>query len=141
MHIGIPRVYPKDYFQGEISYISRDRMRYVGHNKYLQNIIYATLGPDNYLYLKSSNPQYVHLESVRFTAVFLDAKDAYKIQCHSEEENSCDILDSTFPIEDNLIPPLVELIVRELTAPVYSPSDTDNNAEDDLSGLSLRKSN
>lgn len=141
MHIGIPRVYPKDYFQGEISYISRDRMRYVGHNKYLQNIIYATLGPDNYLYLKSSNPQYVHLESVRFTAVFLDAKDAYKIQCYSEEENSCDILDSTFPIEDNLIPPLVELIVRELTAPVYSPSDTDNNAEDDLSGLSLRKSN
>ena len=84
MHIGIPRVYPKDYFQGEISYISRDRMRYVGHNKYLQNIIYATLGPDNYLYLKSSNPQYVHLESVRFTAVFLDAKDAYKMARDAE---------------------------------------------------------
>ena len=32
MKIGNPRVYPIDYYQGEITYISRDRMRYVGHN-------------------------------------------------------------------------------------------------------------
>ena len=38
MQIGTPRVYPLDYYQGEITYISRDRMRYIGHNKYMQNI-------------------------------------------------------------------------------------------------------
>ena len=49
MKIGNPRVYPIDYYQGEITYISRDRMRYVGHNKYLKNIIYTSLSPNNYL--------------------------------------------------------------------------------------------
>ena len=29
MKIGNPRVYPIDYYQGEITYVSRDRMRYV----------------------------------------------------------------------------------------------------------------
>ena len=52
MKIGIPRVYPLEYYQGEITYVSRDRMRYVGYNKFLQNIIYCSIGPDNYLYFK-----------------------------------------------------------------------------------------
>ena len=39
MQIGNPRVYPIDYYQGDITYVSRDRMRYVGYNKYLKNII------------------------------------------------------------------------------------------------------
>ena len=50
MKVGNPKVYPVDYFQGSnITFISRDRMRYVGYNKFMQNIIYCTLGPDNYL--------------------------------------------------------------------------------------------
>lgn len=36
MKIGNPRVYPVDYYQGEITYVSRERMRYVGYNKYLK---------------------------------------------------------------------------------------------------------
>lgn len=59
MGIKQPRVYPVDYYQGEITYVSRDRMKYVGYNKYLNNIIYCSLAPDNYLYFKSSNPQYL----------------------------------------------------------------------------------
>ena len=50
MKIGNPIVYPVDYYQGEITYVSRERMRHVGYNKYLKNIIYASIGPDNYLY-------------------------------------------------------------------------------------------
>ena len=52
MNIGTPRVYPTDYYKGEITIISRDRMRYVGYNKYLQNIIYCSINPDSYLYFK-----------------------------------------------------------------------------------------
>ena len=59
MKVGNPKVYPIDYYQGEITYVSRERMRYVGYNKYLKNIIYASIGPDNYLYFKSFNPQYL----------------------------------------------------------------------------------
>ena len=134
MKIGNPRVYPIDYYQGEITYVSRDRMRYVGYNKYLQNIIYASLGPDNYLYFKSFNPQFLYLEKVRMTGIFEDTLAASELQCPNESGNTvCDILDKTFPIEDALIPPLIQLVVEELTKAEYKPEDKENNSDDDLS--------
>lgn len=133
MQIGAPRVYPIDYYQGEITYISRDRMRYVGYNKFLQNIIYCSIGPDNYLYFKSFNPQYLYLEKVKFTGIFQDSTQASNLQCPDEGGNTiCDILDRVFPIEDALAPPLIELVTKELTTPVYKIDDENNNAKDDL---------
>ena len=49
MQIGSPKVTPMDYYQGEITYVSRERMRYVGYNRFLPNIIYCSIGPDQYL--------------------------------------------------------------------------------------------
>lgn len=137
MQIGTPRVYPTDYYQGDITYVSRDRMRYVGYNKYLKNIIYCSIGPDGYLYFKSSNPQFLYLEKVRFTGIFQDSKEVSKYQC-SGENNACDIMDNDFPIEDALVPPLIELVVKELSNATYRPEDTDNNAYDDLEGLAVK---
>lgn len=131
IHIGLSRVFPEDYFNGEITYVSKDRFRYVGYNKWLCNIVYATKGPDGYLYLKSSNPQLYYLEKVKFTGVFSDAEEASKLEC--EQTESCDILDQEFPIEDSLIPQLVRLITEELLRPSRSDKDDENNAKDDLS--------
>ena len=134
MKIGNPRVYPIDYYQGEITYVSRDRMRYVGYNKYLQNIIYASLGPDNYLYFKSFNPQFLYLEKVRMTGIFEDTLAASELQCPDENGDIvCDVLDREFPIENALIPPLIQLVVEELTKAEYKPEDKENNSDDDLS--------
>lgn len=127
----MPRVYPTDYFQGEITYIDRNRMRYVGNNKFMKNIIYCSLAPDNYIYFKSCNPQFIYLERVRLTAVFSDISEILDLQC-DEEGRPCEIIDCTFPIEDSLIPPLVELIVKELRNAEYSPSDEINDAQDSL---------
>ena len=145
MKIGNPRVYPSNYFQGEITYVSRDRMRYIGHNKYMQNIIYASVGPDNYLYLTSSNPQFSYLEKVKFTGIFEDIETAYQLlgtnqeeDNNQEEENnnqSCDILDRDFPIEEGLVPQLIELSVKELLGSAYRPADEENNANDDLADI------
>lgn len=131
--IGIPRVYPFDYFQGEISFINRDRMKYVGYNKFLQNIIYATIGPDKHLYLKSSNPQFISLEKVRMTAVFSSAVEAFKQACSEEE----DILDSTFPLEGALVPVVTEFIVKELVGHLFRPTDYKNDGSDNVSNLEL----
>lgn len=140
MKIGIPKVYPIDYYQGEITYISRERMRYVGYNKYLQNIIYASIGPDNYLYLKSFNPQYLYLERVKMTGIFEDPKIASELQCPDENgDTTCDILDRVFPIEDALVPPMVELVVKELLGAEYRPKDSENNAADDLSNVATKQ--
>ena len=139
MKIGNPRVYPIDYYQGEITYVSRDRMRYVGHNKYLQNIIYASLGPDNYLYFKSINPQFLYLEKVRMTGIFEDPKAASELQCPDESGDTvCDVLDREFPIEAALVPPLIELVVKELLGAEYRPDDKTNDAKDELSEVASK---
>ena len=139
MKIGNPRVYPIDYYQGEITYVSRDRMRYVGYNKYLQNIIYASLGPDNYLYFKSFNPQFLYLEKIRMTGIFEDTLAASELQCPDENGNIvCDVLDREFPIENALIPPLIQLVVEELTKAEYKPEDKENNSDDDLSEVTSK---
>lgn len=133
MKIGNPMVYPVDYYQGEITYVSRERMRYVGYNKYLKNIIYASIGPDNYLYFKSFNPQYLYLEKARMTGIFEDPQAASELQCPDENGDTvCDVLDKTFPIEDALIPPMIELVVKELLSVEYIKKDEENNAKDDL---------
>ena len=134
MKIGNPKVYPVDYYQGEITYVSRERMRYVGYNKYLKNIIYASIGPDNYLYFKSFNPQYLYLEKARMTGIFEDSQAASELQCPDENGDTvCDILDREFPIEDSLVPQLVQLVVQELYNHSRSEEDDENNAKDDLS--------
>lgn len=139
MKIGNPKVYPVDYYQGEITYVSRERMRYVGYNKYLKNIIYASIGPDNYLYFKSFNPQYLYLEKARMTGIFEDLQAASELQCPNENGDTvCDILDREFPIESALVPPLIQLVVEELTKAEYKPEDKENNSDDDLSNVTTK---
>lgn len=133
MQIGSPKVTPIDYYQGEITYVSRERMRYVGYNRFLPNIIYCSIGPDQYLYFKSFNPQYLYLEKVKFTGIFENAEKASELECGTSD--ICDILDKEFPIEDSLISPLIELVLKELAGPAWKPQDDTNNASDDLANL------
>lgn len=134
--VGTPKVSSLDFLAGEITYVNRERMKYIGHNKYLKNIIYCTIGPDNKLYLKSSNAQAYHLEKVAYSGVFENSAIASEMACNAKEtETSCDPLDNKFPLEEALIPLVIEFIVKELTNAVYKPFDDINNASDDLSDL------
>lgn len=137
-----PRVYPIDFYQGiNISYIPRDRMRYVGTNKFLQNIIYVSLGPDLHLYLNSSNPQFLYLKKVRMSAVFEDFDEMSSYLCNDDGGSmACDVMDEVFPIREYLVPTLMELVVKELTSAKYQPVDEHNNAADDMSKVSIKQS-
>lgn len=130
--VGTTKVYPKDYFKGHISFINRDKFRYVSFNKYTKNIIYSTIAPDNYLYLKSCNAQYEYLEKVNITGIFENPTDLFGDE---------DIMEQDFPIEEALVPPLLELVSKELLGSVYKPEDNENNATDDLANIAafLRK--
>lgn len=136
-----PRVYPIDFYQGiNITYIPRDRMRYVGTNKFLQNIIYVSLGPDLHLYLNSSNPQFLYLKKLRMSAVFEDFDSVSDYLCDSEGgPAACDVFDEVFPIREYLVPTLIELVVKELTSAKYQPVDDKNNANDDLSKVAAKQ--
>lgn len=123
-----PALYTSDIYStiSSIDYVYYERMKYVGSNRFLKNIIYASISPDKYLYMKSQNPVFLNLQKIRMNAVFEDIDEAAKLSC----ESNCDILDSRFPIEDSLIPLLIESVCKELIEKIQVPEDKQNNADD-----------
>lgn len=137
----MPRVYPLDFYQGtNVTFVTRDRMRYVGSNPYLRNIIYASIEPSLHLYLYSSNPQFLYLKKLRMAAVFEDFDEVADLLCDDEGgSDSCDVLDMEFPIREHLVPILIELVVKEISGTKYAPADTRNNAADDMSNVRTKE--
>lgn len=133
--LGTPKVSAVDLFNGEITYVSYDRFKYVGHNKFLKNIIYCTIGPDNKLYLDSANHQMLYLEKAKYTGIFEDGAKAAGLECDGDGSAACDPLDADFPLEEALIPNLIEAIVKDLLGAAYRPKDETNNANDDLADI------
>lgn len=134
LSVGTPTVSTMDYFNNYITFVSKERLKFVGYNKYLKNFIYCAVGTDNKLYLKSSNAQMYYLENIKYTAVFEDSAEAAKFECENKEDGeNCDILDAEFPLEEALIPLMIEFVVKELSGAAYKPEDDTNDANDDLS--------
>lgn len=121
-----------------VCFVAPERMKYVGYNKWLKNIIYASRSIDGKMYLKSHNPQFVYLENVGLTGVFADPEEAAKMS-HEACMNGgvCDIMSQKFPLEASLVPSLIELVVQELLGSRYAPEDKENDARDNLSDISV----
>ena len=130
-----PKVHFSDYFTDDmLTFVSRDKMKHVGSNPYMKNLIYASIGPDLHLYLTSSNPQFLYLKNIRMSAIFEDFDAADGLLCDdSGASTSCDPFEADFPIREYLVPALIELVVKELTGSKYQAIDKANNASDDLS--------
>lgn len=127
IEVGKLRVYPTDYFQGEFNFVTRERLRYIGEDNYARNMVYCAIGPDQYLYFKSSNPQFLNLKSIKVQAVFDDTEEAFALY-----DTVTNILDAIFPVDNTMVPTLLDITVKELQAPVYAPRDDTNNANDNL---------
>lgn len=123
-----------------VSFIPHERMPYIGHNKWLSNIVYASRGIDGYLYLHGSNPQFMYLDRVGLTGIFADALEAAKYSheaCASGNPGCGDPLEQTFPLESGLIMPCIEMVVQELNGSRFAPEDNKNNAKDDLADAAV----
>ena len=108
--------------------VNKERMKYVGFNKWLQDIIYWSIS-ESYLYLYSEYSTLKNLdinEKTNKYVVYLYGifEDPYAL-------NSNDGLDMVFPLEDSLVPILISSVVEELTSKLTMPEDTLNNAADD----------
>lgn len=122
------------------AYVTKNRFKFVGHNKWLRNIIYCTLADDNHLYFKSNNPQYLYMalsdDPVKVSGIFEDSEKAANLACDDNGDGSnCDILDQKFPLEADLVPQCIELVVKELYGAQWRQSDSKNNSNDDLADL------
>lgn len=122
--ISTPKIYTNNFYTSEITFISRERMKYVGYNKYLKNVMYASIDPNRYLCVISNNPQFKYLKELNVLGIFENPSDVFT--------NNIDILDEEFPLEDALISPLIELCLNNLLGVAYRPKDENNDASDGL---------
>lgn len=131
MNIGIPRVtlfkeedyciYSDQYYSYNVEYVVRERFPFVGNNKYLKNIKYCTIDPYNLLLTKGIEDN----TTLSLTAI---------LETPIQEEGK-DKIDSIFPLEESLIPNLIQMVVKDLLPASYRPEDSTNNANDDLATL------
>ena len=126
-----------DMIQSAVTFIPSERMPYVGYNKWLQKILYASKSNDGHLYITGNNPQFMYLEKVRMTAVFSDPVKAAELSCDGNGGGKCNILEMEFPLESALVPSCIELTVQELMGSRYAPQDKTNNAKDDLADIAV----
>lgn len=133
------QIYADNYYRSEITFVSKRRMKYVGHNKWLKNFIYASLDPENYLYLTSANPQFKYLSTIKVRGIFEEPDDAAEYECCSCEDSTetsdssaCDPLNATFSLDDAYVAQVIDAVVQTLSNEIYRPQDNQNNASDDL---------
>ena len=121
-----------------VCFISEERMPFVGHNKWLKNIIYCSRGKDGYLYAHGMNPQFMLLEKMKAEGVFADPEEAAALSCDPEGSgNACEPLENEFPLEEAMVPALIEMVVQELNGSRFAPKDKYNNAHDELSDAGM----
>lgn len=125
--ITLPEVYSNTKFNNDpIVFVSEDRIKYVGHNRFLKNIKYCTIGSDSILYIKTEE----NISNCFLCAIFEDPNEVYDFN-----NDFTDILDRVFPLEAVLVPSVLELVLKDLTNGIYKPSDNTNDAQDALSDL------
>lgn len=132
---GLPSLSSVLPFGSNFNYVSSDRFKYVGNNRFLKNEVYGTISSDNHLYLKSNNPQMYHLKKAKLNGIFENSVEAADLSCEDSENKPCDVMDREFPIEAALVQPLIQLVVSDLGNKILMPADDVNNASDDLQKL------
>ena len=149
-----PKLYLNNYYNDSIDFISPERMKYVGYNKYLKMFKYSSISPDNYLHLvawenietipifkvqnKLGTFDYTfddtfggeELQTLKLWAVFQSPKEIIELMNPNAE-----ILDEEFPMDNSLVGLLIQYVVKELLGASYRPEDGTNNATDDLANL------
>ena len=114
-----------------IVFTTEDRIRYTGFNRFLKKVIYCCIDKNNIFILKcADNTRINSINKVQLSAIFSDPISVFDFN-----ESNSDILDEEFPLEDVLVPSVLELVLKDLTNGIYKPTDTTNDAQDALSDL------
>lgn len=137
LDVGHPLFAGSDLFNGDISIVSPQRFKYVGFNKWMKNITYATFEADH-VYMKSCNPTLYYLEKGIYRDIFNNPLEAAKLSENAvmgSDGELCNEMDVIFPLEDNLLPLVMQYVVKDISGGTYRPKDSENNAQDDLSEI------
>lgn len=137
---GYTEIAPKGIYGAPINFTFVNNIRFnsVGYGRFSRNQTYVTIGPDNYIYLKSHNEDVTMLEELTLRAVFEDIENAALLTTETDTCGNaiqCDIFDCVFPMEEGLITPLLETTGNYIYQMASKSKDVRNNAADDLSSI------
>ena len=137
-------------FQKTINIVDYARLPYLIAEQYTDNMLYVATDPNNYLVVVNPKESHLLLEQLEVEAVFENAEEAYAYDCVNlayattynpdvetvlnEEEldpTICDFWDAKYPLESQMVGPIVQMIVKELLIKLQIPIDEINNAEAD----------
>ena len=130
LNIALPEIWRDEFKNEECVFTTGKRLKYTGFNRFLKKIIYCSVSNEKKLWLKSGNEELKNIRQVDLYAVFANPLEAYDFIGPNP-----DVLDLDFPLEDTLVPTVLELVLKDLTNGIYKPSDNTNDAQDALSDL------
>lgn len=146
LQLGIPRIITpdEDYYNYRYELTSRERLPFVGNNKYTTMITYCAINEANYVITPNKESywevptiepsEYNYLGPTRFNLVGIFENPREVVDEASFNEGT-DELDRNIPIEEGLITTLIEMVVKELAGSMYIPADDINNNRDDKASL------
>ena len=137
LQLGIPRVSSEGYYYDyTFEFTSRERLPFVGNNKYLKKIWYCAINEQNQLCIKASSTKIFISEeepfTIKLTGIFENPREVTDETSFNE---GTDELDRNIPIEESLVTTLIEMVVKELAGSMYIPNDDVNNNKDDKADL------
>jgi hypothetical protein len=124
-------IHPPADYTGNLMFalVTDERFRVAGSGKYKTPFAYFALGKDGHLRARSLSPDVEYLRAVQVDALFENPLDAIV----DNEGKACpDVMETPYPLEADLIPLVIQAIVKELGTVLHLPGDDTNNAADDL---------
>lgn len=110
--------------------VSKERIPFIGHNRFIDQCVYVMLDTDYRIYFVSNQLNHKLLETVRVTIIPEDPSTAEALQCEiATTAEDCEILDKEYPIETYMIGDIVSLVLKELAPSLQIPEDTKNDAD------------
>ena len=112
------------------NYVSPNRFQFVGYSTYQNNQYFFTIDNNSIKIKYGKGEPKIDQFKLVLKAVFESPKKVYETQ-----DENVEILDCVFPLEEGLVSPLLEMVVKDLISASLRPEDNTNNSKDDLGDL------
>lgn len=122
------RITSGSYSDINFTFVDNNRFPYVGINKWNSQQIYATIGTDWKIYFTSMNPRIKLLERIKLSLVAANPETAYPYTIDYNPSVSFDEI--TYPLNDELIVELTDIIIKQLTVNLMAKEDKVNDSQD-----------
>ena len=117
------------YVNIKFVYVTPERFPFVGYNKWLQDVVYVTIGQDYRLYFQSANLKHRLLDKVRVYSIFENPKTAWEASADYNPNQTFEN-DVIYPIDLDMWVTMKEIILKQMIATLQIPQDKNNNADE-----------